>query len=97
MELLAQELVHHKELHDRVDQVDDFNEEIRRDQIVAQVDARAAKERLAEILDLVEYGVARFAASRIASVLIDVVHNVLHDFLLAADLLHRLVRMSRLD
>ena len=55
VELLAQELVHHKELHDRVEEVDDFYEEVSGDQVVTQVDARAAEERIAEEFHLLKY------------------------------------------
>lgn len=43
VELLAQKFVHDKELHNRVDQIDDFDEKVRSDQIVAQIDTRAAE------------------------------------------------------
>lgn len=97
VELLAQELVHDEKLHDRVEQVDKFDEEIRGHQVIAQVNARSAKQRFAKVFYSLKERVVSATTSRIACVLVYVLHHVFHDFGFACELLHGFVRMSRFD
>ena len=88
MKLLAKKLVHQIELSNRIEYVNKLDEEVGGDQIVAQIDTRAANKRLAKELGLVSECARVFAAARVARILIDVVHNVFHDFLFIFEFIH---------
>jgi hypothetical protein len=88
VELFAQELVHDEELNDRVEQVDKFYEEVRGHQVVSQVNARTAKQRFAKVFNALKERVVCATTSRVACVLINVLHHVFHDFGFVRKFLH---------
>ena len=88
MKLLAKKLVHQIELSDRIEYVNKLDEKVGGDQVVAEVDARAAHERFAKEFGLVGERARVFAAARVTRVLVDVVHNVFHDFFFVFEFLN---------
>ena len=97
VKLLAEKLVHYKKLHDRVYEIGQLDKKVSGHYVVAQVDARAAEQRLAKIFYLIEDGVDGSTATRIACILVYVLHDVFHDFGSLVKFLDRFVRVSRLN
>jgi hypothetical protein len=80
VKLFAQELIHDEKLSNRVEQVDEFDKKVGGDQVVSKIDARSAEKRFAKVFYLLKHGVYRLTTSRVAGILVDILHNVFHYF-----------------